>query len=589
MNNRIAVYVFYERTGEVRDYVNYCISGLKEVAKDILVVVNGSINDDGLQKLKDLDVEVLQRENIGFDFAAYKAGIEHIGYDKLKNYDELILTNNSYYGPIYPFSEMFNEMAKRECDFWGINRHPEVKNEKYRQLLPIKNQQEIMIDDFLVFRQQCFEIICNNLELNSLDNLKSDTFMSFDKYKKLICDDPRYLSYSQIKDDKSPIIHREYFCDFRKYLNYYCVGYQPKLAMDFIKNNTDYNIDLIWEDLLKSHYMSDLNESLSLNYGLSSDVSYSNRSDKKIAIIAYIYSLDVVDDCFKYLKNIPNYIDLIIVNVSDEVQNACKMKFNTLINKQIYKLQPNRGRDNAALLVTCKDIVFEYDYICFVHGKKSPYFKSAIIGEEFREHNFISLLYSESYINNIIYTLDSNNKLGLLVPFPANDDLFSIILNEWATNYNLANSFVKNDLGLDIDLDPFVMAPFGGMFWAKTSALKTLFSYNWRYDSFQEEPLSQKDGLVNHVIERIISVLAQHDKYYVSWVAPDFYQSYCLDDMYIKYKVSNVYNKIRLYNSFKYKKYILLSNISFGKMKIKYFNKKNMVDRLLKFRIKYRK
>lgn len=589
MNNRTTIYVFYEKNGEVRDYVTYCLNGLKEVARDILVIVNGKISSDGLQKLKDLNVEVLQRENTGFDFVAYKAGVEHIGYDKLKSYDELILTNNSYYGPIYPFSEMFNEMAKRECDFWGINKHPEVKDEKYHQLLPIKNKQEIIINDFLVFRQQCFKIVCDNLELNSLNNLKSDTFMFFNKYKKLICDDPRYLSYYQIKDDKNPIIPREYFCDFRKYLNYYCVGYQPKLAIDFIKNNTAYNIDLILEDLLKSHYMSDLNESLSLNYGLPSDISYNNRSDKKIAIIAYIYSLDVIDDCFKYLKNIPSYINLIIVNVSDEVQNTCKMKFSTLMNKQIYKLQPNRGRDNAALLVTCKDIVFEYDYICFVHGKKSPYFKSSIIGEEFREHNFISLLYSKNYINNIVYTLDSNNKLGLLVPFPANDDLFSIILNEWATNYNLANSFIKNDLGLDIDLDPFVMAPFGGMFWAKTSALKTLFSYNWQYESFQEEPLSQKDGLINHVIERIISVLAQYDGYYVSWVAPDFYQSYCLDDVYIKYKVSNVYNKIRLYNSFKYKKYILLSKISFGKMKIKYFNKKNMVDRLLKFSIKYRK
>lgn len=566
--NKIAIYVFYEKNSEVRDYVTYYINGLKEVAKDILVVINGDISSAGLQKLKDLNVEVLQRENIGFDFAAYKAGIEYIGYDKLKNYNELILTNNNYYGPIYPFSEMFDEMAKRECDFWGINRHPEVKDEKYNSFLPMKNQQEIMIDDFLVFRQQCFEIICNNLELNSLDNLKSDTFMSFDKYKKLICDDPRYLSYSQIKDDKSPIIHREYFCDFRKYLNYYCVGYQPKLAMDFIKNNTDYNIDLIWEDLLRSHYMSDLNESLSLNYDLPSDNQYSNRSDKKIAVIAYIYSLDVVDDCFKYLKNIPNYIDLIIVNVSDEVQNACKMKFNTLMNRQIYKLQPNRGRDNAAILVTCKNIVFEYDYICFVHGKKSPYFKSAIIGEEFREHNFISLLYSEEYINNIIYTLDSNTRLGLLIPTVLDNKFHNIINFEWATNYSNAKDFIKNHLNLDLDLDPFVMAPFGGMFWAKISALKTLFSYNWQYESFQEEPLRQKDGLINHVIERIISVLAQHDGYYISWVAPDFYFSNSYNMFYNKYKNLKAKNSI---NYFKYIKYKLLRFFK-NKYKIKYYD-----------------
>lgn len=338
--------------------------------------------------------------------------------------------------------------------------------------------------------------------------------------------------------------------------------------MDFIKNNTTYNIDLIWEDLLKSHYMSDLNESLSLNYGLLSDISYSNRSDKKIAVIAYIYSLDVIDDCFKYLKNIPNYIDLIIVNVSDEVQNACKMKFNTIMNRQIYKLQPNRGRDNAALLVTCKDIVFEYDYICFVHGKKSPYFKSAIVGEEFREHNFISLLYSEEYINNIIYTLDSNTRLGLLIPTVLDNKFHNIINFEWATNYSNAKDFIKNHLNLDLDLDPFVMAPFGGMFWAKTSALKTLFSYNWRYDSFQEEPLSQKDGLINHVIERIISVLAQHDGYYISWVAPDFYFSNSYNMFYNKYKNLKAKNSI---NYFKYIKYKLLRFFK-NKYKIKYYD-----------------
>jgi rhamnosyltransferase len=39
-------------------------------------------------------------------------------------YDEVILCNCSCYGPIYPFTEMFDEFGKRDVDFWGITEWP---------------------------------------------------------------------------------------------------------------------------------------------------------------------------------------------------------------------------------------------------------------------------------------------------------------------------------------------------------------------------------------------------------------------------------------------------------------------------------
>lgn len=95
ITNKIAICVFWEKNGILRDYVEYYLKGLQQIAKKILVVVNGKISSDSICKLNKLNIEYIIRENKGLDFAGYKAGIEHIGYDVLKEYDSLILTNTT--------------------------------------------------------------------------------------------------------------------------------------------------------------------------------------------------------------------------------------------------------------------------------------------------------------------------------------------------------------------------------------------------------------------------------------------------------------------------------------------------------------
>ena len=63
---------------------------------------------------------IIVRENAGFDFWAHSAALEYVGWDELENYDEYLLCNDAYFGPIFPLEETFGEMNKRDCDFWGI-------------------------------------------------------------------------------------------------------------------------------------------------------------------------------------------------------------------------------------------------------------------------------------------------------------------------------------------------------------------------------------------------------------------------------------------------------------------------------------
>lgn len=619
MKKNLAIYVHNEAEGEVRDYIIYCLKGLQEVVSEILVVINGRINAESRRKLEKLGVKILIRENQGFDWWAWRAGIEYYGYDKIAEFDSLLLTNNTFYGPVYPFSEMWNEMESRDCDFWGINRHratdylwikddPNSKmlNHIQSYWLVFKNK-ILKSEDFKNYWENIkphnnFEEMVGYGETKLTDyfegrGFKSDTYMDFEKYDSLIGENPCFMTDRQVIEDRCPIIKRKYlyhadfnFVDLEKYTNF-----GPKRLLRFLQDNDLYDVSLIWKDLLKISTLGTLDKRLGLNFLLPSEAVINNDSKKvKVAVILYIYPLDVIDFCYDYAKNIPENIDIIIVNTNENVQNKCKEYFRQLPNNVIYFIQENRGRDNTALLVTCNKIVRDYDYVCFVHGKKSPYFDDKIVGEFFREHCFNSLLYSKNYIENIVTAFEKNPSLGVLVPFIPNTAIYKGILkNAWTVCYDKTVDFLFNKMKINAKMEHDLMCPIGGMYWFRTKALKRLFDYPWKFTDFPEEPIPVADGLLTHIIERSICLIAQFDGFYSAWVAPDFYASSYLNVFYqdarfekpevirciVQQAMAPSRKDIQNYflNRMKYSKYRLMSHLTGGKIRKRYLEKRKKI------------
>ena len=119
---RIAIYVHYEKSGKVLNFEKFFISELLKDFSKVIVVANGEIDKNQLTGFE--NVEIVRRENKGYDFGAWKDVIIKRYEREIKDYDQLLITNNSIYGPLGSFSGMIAEMDKRNCDFWGINRHP---------------------------------------------------------------------------------------------------------------------------------------------------------------------------------------------------------------------------------------------------------------------------------------------------------------------------------------------------------------------------------------------------------------------------------------------------------------------------------
>ena len=66
------------------------------------MISNSQLTESATLTLKELGIdEVIQRENLGFDFAAWRDGMAHIGFEHLTDFDSVTLMNDTCFGPLW--------------------------------------------------------------------------------------------------------------------------------------------------------------------------------------------------------------------------------------------------------------------------------------------------------------------------------------------------------------------------------------------------------------------------------------------------------------------------------------------------------
>lgn len=109
------------------DYIGHLLKELRKAVDCLVVVCNYEYIVKGMDNIKPYADRIYYRKNIGFDAGAYKDVLcQHLGWDRICRYDELLLANDSFYGPFYPFEELFNAMESTGADYWGMTKSPEV-------------------------------------------------------------------------------------------------------------------------------------------------------------------------------------------------------------------------------------------------------------------------------------------------------------------------------------------------------------------------------------------------------------------------------------------------------------------------------
>ena len=258
---RLCVFVFYDYKGIVDDYVVYLLDSIKKVAEKSIVLVNGFTTDEGKSKLKIHSDVLLMRDNKGFDWGAYRDYfLIHSAKDKILQYDEIILMNNSFFGPFYLWNEMFDTMKDCGADIWGITdaKKCEILDEETMRphiqgYFLVLNRRVIEDESFMDFWKKMEYPASFKRAVYDGEIFFSQWFMKkgfrLDSYIDVVSDGvykdntKNYISAA----DEFIIKHR---CPILKWKAISPLYYESfSRVMEYLDNNSLYDLNLIYENI----------------------------------------------------------------------------------------------------------------------------------------------------------------------------------------------------------------------------------------------------------------------------------------------------------------------------------------------------
>ncbi|WP_434356130.1 hypothetical protein NF212_12605 [Parasalinivibrio latis] len=141
---RLAIFAHYDRDNIVDAHVLFYLKSLSDFVDKLVFVSVSKL--ENLEILDGIVDHVVLRENVGYDFMSWQQGIE--SQSDINDYDELILCNDSCYGPLRSFENIFAEMSHKDTDVWGITDSVQISYHLQSYFLVFKRN---------VFLSACFK------------------------------------------------------------------------------------------------------------------------------------------------------------------------------------------------------------------------------------------------------------------------------------------------------------------------------------------------------------------------------------------------------------------------------------------------
>lgn len=489
---RIGIFIFYNKYGRVYQYIKYLLSDIKKNLTTLVIVCNGQLNKEGSKYFEDVGDYIYLRDNVGFDAGAYKEIILELIQRKAINlYDELVLFNNSFYGPVgTTFYNIFQSMENKSYDFWGIaaggdkDKVPDhiqsyfivvrasmLHSKSFREYWESQKKVDTLADAVKHFE----------LRFTSYFHDKGysyGTLIELKKLRQVYGPAKNYLNrfnYELLVDWNCPIIKRKYIMSGET-----GALYQNKEdIIDYLNQYTDYNTDLIWEDVINEYTPYDVCRCRHLYTFIFSDkVEYTKNTALKKELAAVI-----IVACAEYCNEVLDYLNERLEG-EEHVLVVLKEEKETSILQTIERVQQTVGTETLLCLITDCGI-----------PQNMPWKKRWMFDR------LGALVDSASYVENIVSAFQKQKKMGLLMP-EVYYDLKTYQNIGMCNKMSNENAEALRDIGYSFCMDENenMLAACGG-FWCRMQIFNSL---------------NQKRVITDDKVLEIAAYLARMEGFYTS-------------------------------------------------------------------------
>ena len=147
-NTRIlCVFAHYDPDNRVQPYVLYYLRSLRSIVHNFVFVSTSGLGQVDVLSVNEICDTVILRENIGYDFCSYRLGLESVEFS---GFDQIILCNDSVYGPLMSLAPVMEDSQLGVLGFWGITDsfNPEYHVQSYFMVF---NRSVVLSQEFSEF------------------------------------------------------------------------------------------------------------------------------------------------------------------------------------------------------------------------------------------------------------------------------------------------------------------------------------------------------------------------------------------------------------------------------------------------------
>ena len=248
----------------------------------------------------------------------------------------------------------------------------------------------------------------------------------------------------------------------------------------------------VWENIIRTSNMADLQKSLHIQY-INSPESM-KKLDVNVMILVFISHRESAEYVLQYLQRIVWEYSIAVFAESEEYLEAYQAEG--------YKCCITYEKNLSEILTQFS----EYEFVCVIHDTDMTSDKRySCTGKSYFYNIWENLLKDAVYISGVLEQFIKEPYLGFLTsPQPNFADFFGMYGKEWDDNYEKVCEITKK-LHLDCQISPFI-PPFRVVndFWIRGSILKKLCKIEKREDiylSYLWTYLSQDAGYYSGIIE----------------------------------------------------------------------------------------